>query len=240
MKVDQTSEYTKFKSMMGNRFINSSHVRKLATSINKFNYLPYNPILVNDGMYIIDGQHRLAAARHLGIPIHYVVVAGATLDTIRSLNSSLKAWTVRDFAESYVKTGNEDYVTLLDFADTYGIQLTAAAALLAGKSGAIVSGGIAKTIRDGLFKVENLENAITMMENLKKIEPFTEKDVWVSRDFIKAFVVLCQKGGLPDRLVEKLQKNPGRKIRREADYRKYLLILQDIYNQNAKKRLEII
>lgn len=240
MKVETTSNYAKFKTLMGNRFVNSSHVRKIAESLNKFNYLAYNPVLVNEEMYVIDGQHRIAAAEMLKIPVQFVIVPGASLDTVRSLNSSLKAWTVRDFCESYVKTGNEDYVTLLDFADTYGVQLTAAAALLAGNTKSISGGSIGRLLRDGRFRVQNLNNALTTIENLKRIELYTENGVWISRDFIRAFVIFCQKGGDIDKLVSQLERSPERKIRREADYRKYLLALQDIYNFNAHKRLEIL
>ena len=60
-KVYKTTDLSIFKSIDGNRVPNLQHIKRLAQSINVYG-MKCNPILVNEQMEVIDGQHRLAAA----------------------------------------------------------------------------------------------------------------------------------------------------------------------------------
>ena len=73
MKVEETTDYKQFKKVKGNRGYAQRHLKNLVSSIAQNNLLQYSPIIVNDKMEVIDGQHRLAAAQSLGLPIYYVV-----------------------------------------------------------------------------------------------------------------------------------------------------------------------
>lgn len=132
LPVKVTKEYGKFKSILGNRVIFPSHVTRMAYAIKQKNLLEYQPILVNAAMYVIDGQHRLAAAKRLKIEIPYIVVPDTDLEDVRMLNSHLKSWSARDFADSYAKTGNKHYKELLAFIKKYEVHLMLAASILSG------------------------------------------------------------------------------------------------------------
>ena len=59
-----------FKRVEGNRPINERYVTELKKEIERKNLLHVNPILVSDDYTVIDGQHRLAIAQDLGVPIY--------------------------------------------------------------------------------------------------------------------------------------------------------------------------
>lgn len=77
------------------------------------------PILVNEKMEIIDGQHRLEAAKRLGIPIYFIIKAGAGSDEVMQLNLRRGGWTVYDFIGFYAANNYSSYVKLNGYADQY-------------------------------------------------------------------------------------------------------------------------
>ena len=62
VQVFETRDYDQFKKLNGNRNINESQVDGIVHSILEVGYQPV-PILVNEFMEIIDGQHRLEAVK---------------------------------------------------------------------------------------------------------------------------------------------------------------------------------
>ena len=72
-KIDlfSTIEHNQFKSIKGNRAVSPPHVRSIIESITEHNYLFEFPISVTNDLEVIDGQHRLEAAKQLGKMIWY-------------------------------------------------------------------------------------------------------------------------------------------------------------------------
>lgn len=239
MIVRTSTNYKEFKKMTGNRAINRFHVKQLAESISKFNYMQYQPVLVTSDNYIIDGQHRIEAAKLLKIPFFYITLPDADLNSIRLLNSNMKNWTVWDFIESYIITGNESYKILKSFCQKYEVPPTTGAFILAGKESRGKT-GTGMLIKSGKFLATNTVNAEQLMNYMKEFESHTDKNVWRDRDFITAIIRMLSKGADKDRLIEKVKSSPVI-IPRQSDYRQYILILQDIYNRKmSKHKLEII
>ena len=73
-KVLYEKNYTKFTLLDDNRDINDVHVEALAKSMKKSGQLM--PIIVNENLEVLDGQHRLKACELLGLPVAYVVNIG--------------------------------------------------------------------------------------------------------------------------------------------------------------------
>ncbi|MEK6878376.1 MAG: ParB/Srx family N-terminal domain-containing protein, partial [Nanoarchaeota archaeon] len=73
MKIEKTTDYKMFKKLKGNRNIYKPHLNGLIQSIQEENLLQYNPITINSDMEIVDGQHRLEAAKILKLDIYYLV-----------------------------------------------------------------------------------------------------------------------------------------------------------------------
>jgi len=241
LEVKQTTDYGKFKSVTGNRFIKNRHVEKLSKSILEKNLLPYQPVIVTRDMFIIDGQHRIEAAKKLDIPIYYTIVPELKLNDIQMLNANMKVWNLRDFVESYAKVGNKNYSTLLEFSDNFSIPLSISAYLLAGVrltphsvSGACSVHGVPYAIRSGDFKITALDEATSLAKQLKELQQYCEGPLIGKSDFIRALVRMNALGMKQTRLIEKIQKY-GLKLHRKPVYRDYLLQFQDAYNFRMRK-----
>lgn len=117
--VLSTKDYSIFKTITGNREVVQSHVFKVANSIDKSNMLAGRPIIVNEKMEVIDGQHRLAAAKLLDLPIYYCVVEGAQYQDVALLNEVCKNWSSENYATMFSKQGYPHYKKILEFSKTY-------------------------------------------------------------------------------------------------------------------------
>ena len=62
LQIHSTYDLSIFKILDGNRNINLGHVERLVKSIEENGFLKM-PIIVNDNFDVIDGQHRLMAAK---------------------------------------------------------------------------------------------------------------------------------------------------------------------------------
>lgn len=88
LTVLRTNDYEKFNHLSGNRIINELNLAKIKKSMEE-NFL-ISPILVNEHLEIIDGQHRLQAVKELGFPVYYFVNKGYGLKEVQALNSNGK------------------------------------------------------------------------------------------------------------------------------------------------------
>jgi hypothetical protein len=113
-KVYKTSDLSIFKNVNGNRIPNLQHVKRLSQSI-KSNGMKCNPILVNEKMEVIDGQHRLMAAKDSNSFIYFIIINGYSLNEVHTLNLNQKNWTKKDFMDGYAKMGIDSYIKLAKF-----------------------------------------------------------------------------------------------------------------------------
>ena len=94
-QVQVTSNYQIFKTLTSNRKVDMNHVKRLATSMKENPHLfETRPILVNENMFVIDGQHRLKAAQINKQPVYYMVSKGITIEDTRTLNTTQANWTI--------------------------------------------------------------------------------------------------------------------------------------------------
>lgn len=115
-KVYKTNHLNLFKQIKGNRPPNLQHIKRLTESI-KNNGLLCNPILVNEKYEVIDGQHRLLAAKEAKSEIFYIILKGYDLKEVHALNLNQKNWTSRDFMLGYAEMGIEPYIKLKKFSE---------------------------------------------------------------------------------------------------------------------------
>jgi hypothetical protein len=113
-KVYKTSDLSIFKQIDGNRVPNLQHIKRLADSIRIYG-MKCNPILVNERMEVIDGQHRLMAAKEAESFVYYIIVNGYSLNEVHTLNLNQKNWTKKDFMDGYANMGIESYIKLKAF-----------------------------------------------------------------------------------------------------------------------------
>ena len=83
-QIHSTSDYSIFKILKGNRAVSELHVRRLAEAIKEKDL--QIPIIVDDNLYILDGQHRLEAYKIVGNPVPYIIKSKFDLADVRAVN----------------------------------------------------------------------------------------------------------------------------------------------------------
>lgn len=126
MPIQKTTNYDMFKKIKGNRVLNPTHLANLTVSISRKNMLEYNPIMVNDRMEVIDGQHRLEVAKNNHLPIWYMIVPRTGIDEVVELNAYARTWKLVDYIDSLVARGYPEMVYLKEFCESYGMSVTIA------------------------------------------------------------------------------------------------------------------
>jgi len=239
VKIYFTREYTQFKSIVGNRMLNEGKINRIIKDIQEgLNMLKFCPIIVDEDMNVIDGQHRLWVARKLKDNVYYVISKKTTLQDIASMNSNTERWKGRDFIHCYVAQGNINYEILRNFIDKYDLPITSALLLLSGKKK--IEGGAGDRIKDifenGLFSVKDEPLAKAIMEKVGMFEQFSGRK---TRPFITAIITLFNAGKCDwEHLGKKYASNPD--ALQSCSYTKdYLLQLEKIYNLGSQKRKTI-
>ena len=115
-KVYKTNDLSIFKTIDGNRVPNLQHIRRLADSIRSYG-MKCNPILVNERLEVIDGQHRLLAAKETESFVYYIIVNGYSLNEVHTLNLNQKNWVKKDFMDGYANMGVHSYIKLKKFVE---------------------------------------------------------------------------------------------------------------------------
>lgn len=126
----ETMEYDVFRFRDDNRNgINKGHVEFLIMSIKENNRLKDHPIKVTRDLQIINGQHRLLAAKELRVPIYYeyVEMPNAIEIAIENMN---KQWSPMDYLNLYTRNGYPEYIRLTEFMRDMKIPIKFALAIL--------------------------------------------------------------------------------------------------------------
>ena len=161
--VFETVDYEKFNHSKFNRKVHLS--KKQIENFENFGII--SPIIVNEHMTIIDGQHRLAAAAFLKIPIRYIMLSGKTVSDIVAINSVSNNWVTRDFLEAYAEDGNEDYKFVLRLLDNCSLREGALTRICEN-----TISPVDKAVNSGNLKVHNravVENFVREYENFCKV-----------------------------------------------------------------------
>lgn len=234
MKIYQTTDYSIFKTLKGNRVL-IKKVESLIDSIREINLLEQNPIIVNEKMEVIDGQHRLFVASTLQLPIFYTIKEGANLRTVQLINRNLNKWTQVNFLESFIANNNPNYKVLKHFYLNHGIGLNTSIGLLAGS---LVTRDMDKATQDfidGEFKATHLKEADEFITQAEKLSMYLEADFWKSLGFLRALKVVYQEVD-PDLLRQRVANSPLR-LRRRGTIRDYLRDLEEVYNYRQSKSI---
>ncbi len=234
-----SKDYKQFKFIKGNRHINEAKVKKIIRDIdNGLDMLRYCPIVVNNKMEIIDGQHRYTVCKILKCPVHYVIAGEAELHEIAKINSRTERWKPIDFVRCYMETGNTQYEILMRFMLDY--QLPASSAMMILSAGIhnteIQSQRLQREFEEGRFVVTALEEAETIMQWACQFDEFEGR---TSRTFLKAISIILrhEKCDMED-LLHRYRQNPSA-LSTEGSHKKYLTALEDIYNRSRQKRQTI-
>ena len=231
--VLQTYEYDIFNRFEFNREIKKSHVELLKASMKQENRLHLHPLIVDKDYNIIDGQHRLEAAKSLNIPVYYIVDKNATDQSIL-IDQFVNYWKSQDYINFYAKRGKPEYVKFLEVMKKYDLTHTQMYSI-----NCFNNHDCRKATRLGRLKVK--ERALLFLNDCEKVIDFLKKETPLdirnsvnSSDFIVA--LYCFWNTFPDK-IKSLGENMivhFPKIVLKGNKLMYLKCLVDIYN-HAKK-----
>lgn len=221
-----------FKKVQGNRAVNMKHVNRLIQSINENNLLPQNPIIVNSNMEIIDGQHRLEAAKANNWDVYYVVVDNATLDDIQKLNSTSMGWKGLDYLESYASSGKQDYIKILEKLKETKILL---GILLRVYDGFRMGSGW-QSFKRGEFKIQNEQEVDEFIDKLVLIREFVPARIFNDTQFVVAIKKLLEQISIEEFIVKLAEQ--AEPIEKKSTVKEYLREFETVLN--FKKRGDYI
>jgi len=244
--VYKTYDYSKFKTLNGNRSVNRIHVERLKNSFSK-NYL-VSPLIVNSDYQIIDGQHRFIAASELKLPIYYIIQEEYGLKEVQVYNSNAQNWTKKDYLESYCALGYEQYLKMRKFLEDFpDFGLYAAEIILTNSSrGANEMSYVdtkskrvrLKSFQEGLLKINDIDLAYENAAKIMMFKPYY--DGYYRTVFVSTMINLFKKENYDhDRMMKKLKLNPTA-LKHCINVKQYKTLLEEIYNYKSRDKVSLI
>lgn len=241
--IEKTVDFDKFKQLHLNRPIINSHVANLVTALKDNPSITETaPIIVNAGMEVIDGQHRLEAHKKLAkegriFPIHYVVRDELTILDAKNMNSGNRVWTATDYARVEAER-NWNYKVYMSCLENTKLPHKVICAYL-GNPGIKPS-----SFRKGLFQVTDLKLAEQMFEWLEEIGAVIQKEgfgtaaTWKNQNFGLAMLSLFKcKNYQQERMLEMIKERGDAIASSKTKISDLESTLKSIYNRGAIKKL---
>ena len=236
-KIYETKDLGKFHLMHGNRPPNPRHIENISKNINEFGML-LQPILVNEKLEVIDGQHRLLAAKKSKSKIYFIIVNGYNIGQVKALNLNQKNWTNEDFLHSYADLGIDAYITLLDFISRHRVFNVNTTLCLFGCLNSLNKSE--KSIITGKFKegtliLGDMKTAEKHAEQLKRLAPYHKIKHRFCRTMINIFK---NKNFVFDEFLQKLKLQPTSFVEC-ATAEQYKDLIEKIYNYRRKNKVNL-
>ena len=232
-KILETKDYKVFKYLKGNRTIQQSWVRKLVELIKERDL--QIPIIVDETMKVLDGQHRLEAYKIGGPPVKYIIKDRFGLDEVRALNSNNKKWTLTDYMESFVKLGNRDYELLQWFVEKYDMPILASVAMLNSKG--YVNTKIIQAYQKGEFKIKDLEWGKEQARRIQWIGDYFH--YYKKRMFIAAMLNIFQNKTFKWEIFKQRLKNNSSKLKNQGSRNDFIVNVERLYNHGTNPKNKI-
>jgi hypothetical protein len=239
-RVENTKNYEIFKLLKGNAPINILHLNLLIEAIQKKNLLASRPILVNEKMEVIDGQHRLESAKRLNLPIYYITTNDLNITDISTLNSNQRNWKMEHYLELYSEhMKNENYIKFKNWMIENKFTFGQAIGFFMEE---ISINDFRHKFKNGAF--EFIEEKINLAENFHvfkmKCEAYMKgpSRYWSSQSCVRAFSMLCKN---PDvefvRFCTQLDKYPFL-LTPQPSKQQFLEMFYEIYNHRRHIRVD--
>lgn len=234
MRILSTKDYRGFIVAHGdNRGLDLRKHKKLLQSMERYGFLPEFPVVARrEGgkLRVKDGQHRIAIAEKLGLPVYYVEES-VDFD-VALINNTPKVWTLRDYAQKYSANGISDYTDGLQFAERYELPVGTAFALL---SGTTTFHNVQDAFMSGTWRIKDWDWANAVAGIYAPLAAMS-KDVRNVR-FINACMAVCRVKALNTSRLIANAKRCRDKLVAYSTKEAYLEMLEEIYNFGRKELL---
>lgn len=225
-----TRDYDQFVFLSTNRDVGSGHVETLKKEFEESgNMTQKDPVLVNEKMEIIDGQHRVEACRILGEPVYYMVVPGLTVRDARKMNILHKGWGPADYAKSYANSGDLNYIIYEQLKEEYEVpHKLLIIAVNGGEKTGMKDSNIFSQFRNGDMVVRDIAKAKELLEILISVREMT--GISNSAFYVALFKVSRAEGYDHKHMLRKMAQFGDRLYRPFATAEDNLRLLEEIYN----------
>lgn len=225
-KVHQTEDYKIFKRIIGNRILDDRHINRLIKSMKKKDLMI--PIIVNEKLEVVDGQHRLQARKELGIPVYYIVIDGMGLKETQEANINIQKWSPDNVMDAYVEQGYKHYKIYKQFKERYRFGHVETMIILSDNN----NYGMTMNFRSGDFCVSDINKAELFAENMYRIEKYYKG--FKRRSFVLAIRIALNNEKFDiEEFIKKLSYQSSKMVDC-TNIDQYLHLIDEIYNFKKK------
>ena len=225
-----TRDYEQFKFIKENRKINPRNYAKLIVSMKEEQLII--PILVNERMEIIDGQHRYTVCKELGLPIYFYVIPGYGIEAVKRANIVGRTWTMADFLNMHVEENKESYMEFKQIVKNYDINISDLLKLFSlfqDKNQKIVR----KNFEEGILDLYGKDK---VLEFLTSLDDFMFFESYKTKQFVGAFIKLYFQPNYNHQKMKERLKTRKDKFENKRSIGDYLIMLtKDVYSFGATK-----
>lgn len=173
-KLQATKDYSRFELCQFNRDVNKT--KALKESMKRHGYIPAYPIhsVVSPSgkLQIKAGHHRFEVAQELGIGVFYVVSDDNA--TVHELEKATVSWSIKDYLDSFIRTGNQDYKEIYSYHKETKIPIGICISILSGESAS--SGNKLTAFKSGTLLItddgrKHAEDIAMVLAACKRIAP---------------------------------------------------------------------
>jgi hypothetical protein len=241
-RIFKTYDYEIFKFKEENREINEIFIQKLCKSIMQNDLTKNCPIIVDDKMNIIDGQHRYEACKRLNIPIHYIKSDSDFSDSVALINNVSHRWTMMDYIKFWSVSGKENYKKLYRIIKKNELGIDKILYLLGFNGGSELDKIRAGNMRTTVFENPNFEEEMNeKIESFNQIIDTIKEKTYLKGNHIKSkrfFLSMIFVMRLPNFDLKKMKmaiiRNPD-KLSESATILQYKKKIIDLYNSYSRK-----
>jgi hypothetical protein len=239
--VRHTNNLDVFKFHNVNRDIkktqSQSRIKRISESMVQDGLMKV-PIIVTTKFYVVDGQHRLEAAKIAGKGIWFIVdetipnSSKGIFDAARKFNRDMKEWSKEDYIHGFTEQGNQSYQILQDFGKKYPMfSLTERIMLLMGSGTRNVE---KKEFSAGKFLVKDEKIGEELAEKILKLKPHFERG-YNKSVFVRTLLTIIEKkpSFVFDEFLHKVQLRPA-SIYVCGDKKSCAVMIEDIYNYKRR------
>lgn len=239
-----TMQYTEDLSIFQqrpNRETKQARALDIAKSITEGkNLLAAYPIVVDEGLGVMDGDHRLAAAKAAGVGIWYLIVPGITVEDQARANALTRSWSFMDWATFFASRpdcpNRAEYQTVLDLAAEFP-RVGFANLVNFCRFGSWDRKTLHASFRDGLFVVANLSAARAIAQF---VTDFRERGLPGDQAIAGAAVRLYGNDEYDHaRMLRQMDRFPD-EVKRQATSDEYLRSFQALYNWHHRSRVYLV
>jgi len=215
-----------------------NRIKRISDSMNE-NGLLVHPIIVTSKFVIVDGQHRVEAARIAGKGVYYIVdntipnTSTGIFNAAKNFNKDAKEWGKKDYIHGFAAQGIESYKVLQEFTEKFPMFTLTECMMFLANSGTKHADKV--LFADGTFDVKNVKVAEKWANQVLELKPYFEKG-YNKSVFVRTLLAIMEKkkSFKFEEFLHKVKLRPT-SIKVCGDKKSYSEMIESIYNYKRRE-----